>query len=294
MNRSPLTIAILLALSCLVPTGCASEGDEPSNGTGDELRGGYVDAKNQISSVIAFTGAGGYAKCTATRVSVDTFLTAAHCVLASPSTLLHTGPIPIYGNRSIGFLPGDIQLWAPNPQGRASDTVTPENALEIVATDVHPSCSACAPSVGNWLNGGTNDFALVRVRFIPFMNTYSRISATRVPAGSTVTVVGTGDVGNPEVAALRKFAFLPTVASPFPNYLITVGRGAGASASAAPGDSGGPVFDPRGNVVAVNSYALGTVDPSVQDANYAAHAETASPTALAWLRAHLPATSFAP
>ena len=162
------------------------------------------------------------------------------------------------------------------------------------ATGLHPSCSACAPSVGNWLNGGTNDLALVRVRFIPFMNTYSRISATRVPAGSTVTVVGTGDVGNPEVAALRKFAFLPTVASPFPNYLTTLGRGAGAIDSAAPGDSGGPVFDPRGNVVAVNSYALGTADPSVKDANYAAHAETASPTALAWLRTRLPATSFAP
>lgn len=107
MNRSPLTLALLFALSSILATGCAAESD--------------VDAKNQISSVIAFTGVGGYAKCTATRVSVDT----AHCVLAGPSTLLHTGPIPIYGNRSIGFLPGDIQRWAPNPQGRASDTVTP-------------------------------------------------------------------------------------------------------------------------------------------------------------------------
>lgn len=304
--RAPrLALAFALFLPLAAPlVGCSTEVDDTSAGSGDELAGGFADTRNLLSSVVAFvddaSAGAGRADCTATRVSVDTFLTAAHCVVASNGTLRHR----MAGGYWLGFAPNDLVPWIPNPQGRDTDQPPLSQALQVVSTTLPPGelegrgCAGTATgSVSQLLAACPWDIALVRVRQIP-LATYSRISTRRVPNGTTIAVAGTGsqrgmDGNDGDLLAMRKFAYATLVATgaDAPSLFYFRGLGAGGNASTAPGDSGGPSFDGRGAIVGVHSFGFWGSKPT-DVSTWGADVALGNGIG-PWLRSQLPASSFA-
>ena len=294
---SKLLLALLAAASLPIAA-CADPEDPIAEGGPDELAGGFADKQNLLSSVVAllpdYAGVG--SRCTATRVSADTFLTAAHCVVDARGALVHN----VTEDGPHGFLPNDQVEWVPNPQG-AFVFVPP---LVVVATALppvpvgSPGCAAASASSAEFLARCPWDLALVKVRSAAPLTTYSRIATRPVAGGTAIAVVGTGtqagmDGNDRGLLPQRKLGYASVLRSgpEAPTLFYFRGLANGGQASIAPGDSGGPSFDGRGAIVGVHTF--GYYGAQLKDTSTFG-ADVALGNGIGpWLRSQLPASSFA-
>lgn len=303
------------AVSVLALSACSGE-SRTQETSDDALVRGKLVPSGEMRAVLEL-GDDEESFCTAAKVGPRTILTAAHCVVVEPETRSAqckgsaTGDVPNACEITSRWSAPTVRVRVRGPEGRRwvrlpiAHVYVPRVVLD-----------ACRTSNCFWdMKGhrGVPDIAIVEVGDEIPTATTAAIDVRPVSPGTPIVVAGYGctrsgdrwvgddelraddsrtvalsSIANDEVSELAEHDRAAVRASYFFSPASAVGE-----SSLCPGDSGGSLFTPSGDIIGINAYYVPASQGSTMRANMFTRLDAqASPSITAWLHTRLPDARF--